>query len=104
MTSTSIPATGSAVAGVSRRAWAGPRPGVWLAAALVLAFLLMFLLLPVGRVFYTAFVESDGTFTLGHFSAFFSQGLMRESFFNSLYVAVLSTVAQLMLEGAGQAA
>ncbi|MCC2675043.1 MAG: phnU 1, partial [Ramlibacter sp.] len=41
---------------------------------------------------YAAFVESDGAFTLGHFSAFFSQGLMRESFFNSLYVAVLSTV------------
>ncbi len=90
MSSTSIAATG--VPGAARRAWAGPRPGVWLAAALVLGFLLMFLVLPVGRVFYTAFVESDGAFTLGHFSAFFSQGLMRESFFNSLYVAVLSTV------------
>ncbi|MCC2633649.1 MAG: phnU 1 [Ramlibacter sp.] len=90
MTSTSIPAT--SVAGGARRAWHGPRPGVWLAAALVLAFLLLFLVLPVGRVFYTAFVESDGTFTLGHFSAFFSQGLMRESFFNSLYVALLSTL------------
>jgi iron(III) transport system permease protein len=41
--------------------------------------------LPVARVFYTAFVESDGAPTLGHFSAFFSQGLMQESFFNSLY-------------------
>lgn len=90
MTSTSIPA--AAGPGAARRSWVGPRPGVWLAAALVLAFLLMFLVLPVGRVFYTAFVEADGTFTLGHFSAFFSQGLMRESFFNSLYVAVLSTV------------
>ena len=78
--------------GAARRAWTGPRPGVWLAAALVLAFLLMFLVLPVGRVFYTAFVEADGRFTVGHFAAFFSQGLMRESFFNSLYVAVLSTV------------
>ncbi len=68
------------------------RPGVWLAGALVLGFLLMFLVLPVGRVFYTAFVEADGTPTIGHFSAFFSQGLMRESFFNSLYVAVLSTI------------
>ncbi len=68
------------------------RPGVWLAGALVLGFLLLFLVLPVGRVFYTAFVEADGTPTVGHFSAFFSQGLMRESFFNSLYVAVLSTI------------
>jgi iron(III) transport system permease protein len=68
------------------------RPGAWLAAALVLAFLLLFLVLPVGRVFITAFVELDGSPTLGHFQAFFSQGLMQESFFNSLYVAVLSTV------------
>jgi iron(III) transport system permease protein len=68
------------------------RPGVWLAGALVLAFLLLFLVLPVGRVFYTAFVEADGTPTLGHFAAFFSQSLMKEAFFNSLYVAVMSAV------------
>ncbi|MDQ2779092.1 MAG: iron ABC transporter permease [Pseudomonadota bacterium] len=58
----------------------------------MLAFLLLFLVLPVGRVFYTAFVESDGTPTFGHFSAFFSQALMKESFFNSLYVSVLSAI------------
>jgi len=69
-----------------------PRPGVWLAGALVLAFLLLFLVLPVGRVFYTAFVEIDGSLTFGHFEAFFAQGLMREAFFNSLYVAVMSAV------------
>ena len=68
------------------------RPGVWLAGALVLAFLLLFLVLPVGRVFYTAFVEADGRPTLGHFVAFFSQSLMKEAFFNSLYVAVMSAV------------
>ncbi|MFZ9433648.1 MAG: ABC transporter permease, partial [Burkholderiaceae bacterium] len=34
----------------------------------------------------------DGGLTLGHFAAFFGQGLMREAFFNSLYVAVMSTV------------
>ena len=67
-------------------------PGVWLAGALVLTFLLVFLLLPVARVFITAFVEVDGSLTLGHFSAFFSQTLMRESFFNSLVVAVMSAV------------
>ncbi|MEP7140350.1 MAG: ABC transporter permease subunit, partial [Caldimonas sp.] len=71
---------------------AGVGTGVWLAGALVLVFLLLFLVLPVGRVFVTAFVEADGTPTLGHFSAFFGQGLMRESFFNSLYVAGLSTL------------
>lgn len=71
---------------------AGAGAGAWLAGALVLAFLLLFLVLPVGRVFVTAFVEADGAPTLGHFSAFFGQGLMRESFFNSLYVAGLSTL------------
>lgn len=68
------------------------RPGAWLAGALVLGFLLLFLILPVGRVFYTAFVDADGSLTLSHFSAFFGQGLMKESFFNSLYVATVSTV------------
>jgi iron(III) transport system permease protein len=72
------------------RAW--PRPGVWLAGALVLAFLLLFLVLPVGRVFITAFLDGDGSFTVGHFAAFFGQSLMREAFFNSLYVAVMSAV------------
>lgn len=67
------------------------RPGVWLAGTLVFCFLLMFLLLPVSKVFYTAFVDADGSLTIGHFSAFFSQGLMLESFYNSLYVALAST-------------
>ena len=68
------------------------RPGIWLAGALVLAFLLLFLVLPVARVFFTAFVEADGSLTIGHFEAFFAQSLMRESFFNSLYVAVMSAL------------
>ncbi len=68
------------------------RPGMWLAAVLVLAFLLLFLVLPVGRVFITAFLDADHSLTVGHFGAFFSQELMREAFFNSLYVAVMSAV------------
>ena len=67
-------------------------PGVWLAGGLVLAFLLLFFVLPVGRVFITAFLNVDNTLTLGHFSAFFGQALMREAFFNSLYVAVMSAL------------
>jgi iron(III) transport system permease protein len=70
----------------------GTSPGALAAGALVLAFLLLFFVLPVGRVFITAFLDSDGSFTLGHFSAFFNQGLMREAFFNSLYVAVMAAV------------
>ena len=66
--------------------------GVWLAAAAVAGFLLLFFVLPVGHVFITAFLDADGSPTLGHFTAFFGQGLMRESFGNSLYVAVLAAV------------
>jgi len=72
-----------------RRAW-GVSPGSLLAAALVVAFLAAFLLLPVGTVFVTAFADADGSFTLGHFSSFFTTSLMRESFGNSLYVALAS--------------
>lgn len=60
-------------------------------AGLVLAFLVLFLVIPIGNVFYTAFVNADGSFTLGHFTAFLHQSLLKESFFNSLYVALAAT-------------
>jgi iron(III) transport system permease protein len=64
--------------------------GPWLLAGLVLAFLGVFLLLPVGQVIYTAFVTETGAPTLGHFQNFFGQSLLRESFINSLIVALAS--------------
>lgn len=73
------------------------KPGVWIAGALVFSFLFLFLLLPVARVFYTAFIDGDGSLTLQHFGAFFAQGLMKESFFNSLYVASMSAVVAAIL-------
>ncbi|MFO1245079.1 MAG: iron ABC transporter permease [Ramlibacter sp.] len=64
--------------------------GPWVLAGLVLAFLGVFLLLPVGQVIYTAFVTETGAPTLGHFANFFGQTLLRESFMNSLTVALAS--------------
>lgn len=64
----------------------------WLAAALVAAFLLAFLIVPVGRVFVTAFAAPGGGFTLVHFADFFRTSLFIESFWNSLYVAAMSVV------------
>lgn len=61
--------------------------GPVLTALLVFGFLLLFLAVPVGTVFYSAFVNADGSLTMGHFGAFFNQPLMKEAFFNSLYVA-----------------
>ena len=65
-------------------------PGPWIAFGLILAFLLVFLILPVGTVIYTAFVDEGGVLTMGHFANFFAQGVFRESFFNSLIVSLAS--------------
>ncbi|MDO9502143.1 iron ABC transporter permease [Falsiroseomonas sp.] len=62
------------------------------AALLVAAFLLAFLIVPVGRVFMVAFQAGDGAFTLVHFADFFRTSLFIESFWNSLYVASMSVV------------
>ena len=70
-----------------------PRIGSALAALATLAFLVLFLVLPVGTVFHSAFTNADGSLTLGHFAAFFEQPLMLESFYNSLFVAVASAIA-----------
>lgn len=66
--------------------------GAWLAGLVILAFLTLFLLAPVATVIYTAFVNQDGGFTLGHFANFFGQTLFKESLVNSLYVALMSVV------------
>ena len=63
------------------------------AIALAIAvFLLVFLVIPVITVMYVAFTNSDGTLTLAHFFSFFQLTLMRESFYNSLYVGGMSVL------------
>ncbi|MEO7742491.1 MAG: iron ABC transporter permease [Usitatibacter sp.] len=63
------------------------------AVALAIAvFLVAFLAVPVASVVYTAFSTGAGGFTLGHFESFFGISLMRESFWNSLYVAGMSVL------------
>lgn len=61
-------------------------------AAAIAAFLAAFLVVPVATVVYTAFATGTGGFTLAHFESFFQISLMRESFWNSLYVAGMSVV------------
>ena len=63
------------------------------AIALAIAlFLLVFLIVPVVTVMYVAFTNSDGSITLAHFFSFFQLTLMRESFYNSLYVGGMSVL------------
>jgi iron(III) transport system permease protein len=61
-------------------------------ALAIAAFLLLFLIVPVGTVVYVAFADAGGGFTLAHFNSFFQLSLMQESFWNSLYVAAMSVV------------
>src|SRR5687767_370268 len=61
-------------------------------ALAIAAFLAAFLVVPVASVVYTAFASGSGGFTLAHFATFFQISLMRESFWNSLYVAGMSVV------------
>lgn len=67
--------------------------GPWLAYGLIALFLLAFLIVPVGLVIFTAFVDEGGRLTLGHFGNFFGQGVLSESFVNSLLVALSSVAA-----------
>jgi iron(III) transport system permease protein len=59
--------------------------------AAIAVFLLAFLIVPLMRVIVVAFTGPDG-FTLVHFGDFFATGLLRESFWNSIYVAVMTVV------------
>lgn len=66
---------------------------VGLAVAL---FLTLFLIVPVLHVVLAAFLDRDGL-TLVHFRDFFATSLFRESFYNSLYVALASVLVASVL-------
>ena len=71
----------------------GATPGQVAAAALIAAFLAVFLVLPVGTVMYVAFTEKGtGAFTLVNFADFFRTELFVRSLWNSVYVSAMSVV------------
>ncbi|MFO1299572.1 MAG: iron ABC transporter permease [Burkholderiaceae bacterium] len=71
-----------------------PRFGLAIAAVAlaIAAFLVLFLIVPVATVVWSAFSTPQGDFTLSHLAGFFSLSLMRESFGNSLYVAGMTVL------------
>ena len=63
------------------------------AVAVTIAILLLaFLVVPVLSVIHGAFAGGEGGLTLSHFATFFTVSLLKESFFNSLYVSLLSVL------------
>ncbi len=68
----------------------GASPAQIIAVAAVAVFLLAFLVVPILRVILVAFTGADGYFSLVNFGDFFASPLLRESFWNSVYVAVMT--------------
>lgn len=68
-------------------------PGQTAVMILISLFLLLFLIVPVGKVVFVAFMDvTTGGFTLVNFKDFFSTALFRESFVNSLYVGIMTVL------------
>jgi iron(III) transport system permease protein len=65
-------------------------PAQIIALTLIALFLVAFLIVPILRVVLVAFTERDGTFTFVHFGDFFRTALLREAFWNSIYVGVMT--------------
>jgi len=65
-------------------------------AGIVAAFLVAFLVVPVGSVVFIAFWDGQ-SFTLVHFADFFRTSIMIESTWNSIYVAVMTVAFATLL-------
>ena len=63
------------------------------AGILIAVLLALFLVIPVLKVIYVAFLDTNtGEFTFINFVDFFQSSLFRESFYNSVYVSAMSVV------------
>jgi iron(III) transport system permease protein len=86
--------TDAAFAASSRRisfaARFGASPAQIAALAFVALFLAAFLVVPIVRVIFVAFTDRDGSLTLVNFQDFLATGLLREAFWNSIYVAAMT--------------
>jgi iron(III) transport system permease protein len=68
-------------------------PGQWLTISAIVAFLALFLLIPVAMVILVAFQDPNtGAFTLVNFADFARNEMFLRSFANSLYVSAMSVV------------
>ncbi|MBI4562701.1 MAG: iron ABC transporter permease, partial [Candidatus Rokubacteria bacterium] len=89
---------GSVAVAVPARALAPARLLAGLGVAGIWAFLLLFLLYPLTRIFYDAFTNDLGQLTLQNFREFFTDGFYLRSLRNSLLLGV-GTVATTSVVG-----
>ena len=78
------------------RAWY-PRVGFWIGVAAIWAFLLLFLVYPLCRIFYDAVTDGAGRFTLANFHDFFTDAFYLRSLWNSLVLGVATVVTSSIL-------
>src|SRR5215207_172997 len=86
----SLSTTTSWATGASLSARLGGSPAQIAALAFVALFLLAFLIIPIIRVMAAAFTGPDGGLSLVHFGDFFRTALLRDAFWNSIYVGLMT--------------
>jgi iron(III) transport system permease protein len=70
-----------------------PRPSLAvLGFVLIWAFLILFILFPLTRIFYDAVTNEAGQFTLSHFRDFFTDGFYLRSFWRSMVLGVAAVL------------
>jgi iron(III) transport system permease protein len=86
----SLSTTASWTTGALLSARLGGSPAQVAALVFVALFLLAFLIIPIIRVMAAAFTGPDGGLSLVHFGDFFRTALLREAFWNSIYVGLMT--------------
>ena len=75
----------------------GSRVLVWTGVGLIWAFLILFLVYPLCRVFYDAVTNEAGAFTLANFGDFFTDRFYLRSLGNSLVLGVITVATSSIL-------
>src|SRR5499433_1135080 len=76
---------------------ARPRVLGWLGVGLIWAFLGLFLVYPLCRIFYDAVTNEAGQWTLGNFAEFFTDRFYLRSLWNSLLLGVVTVITSSVL-------
>ena len=73
------------------------RPGPTLGVGLIWAFLALFLIYPLGRIFYDAVTDEAGRWTLANFHDFFTDRFYLRSLWHSLILGVATVITSSVL-------
>ena len=84
-------------AAVVARVAAAPRVGPWMGVGLIWAFLGVFLVYPLCRIFYDAVTDEAGRLTLANLVAFFTDAFYLRSLWNSLVLGAVTVLTSSVL-------